>query len=176
MKKFCFWKSNFQRLFIFLDNKKYLDRDNNWLIYFIFKNGGFTIDSWFFINGALLTQLFYKSSKEFGITNHNNISHHFKHLVFMYFYKVAVIILPLFVTSKILLISMKHFNENSILSFPSNDHLTCDENVFQMLFDIYTPPDHRVSTGYIITSVLVKKLSDCVKTIVFVRKWTASLI
>jgi hypothetical protein len=40
---------------------------------------------------------------------------------------------------------MKHFDENSILNVPSNDHLTCEGSVFRMLFNIYLPHSQRVS-------------------------------
>jgi hypothetical protein len=137
-----FW---FRIFAFFSDNKKYLEDDKSLMISFIFKNGAFTIDSWFFISGALLTQFFFKSSKDFCISNHKKIFHHFEHVIFLYFYKVVQILLPLFVCSKILLVAMKHFDENSILNVPSNDHFTCEGSVFRMLFNIYLPHSQWVS-------------------------------
>ena len=121
-----------------------MDGEKNWLVNFIFRNGAFAIDSWFFISGVLLTQLFFKSSRDFGISNERSISRHFEHCFFLFAYKIVQILLPLYVTSKILLVSMKHFHENSILSIPSNDHLTCEKNVLTMLFNTYIPYERRV--------------------------------
>lgn len=129
------------------DNIKYVEaKDTNWLIHLIFKNGSFAIDSYFFINGVLLCQIFFNSSRDLRIHNVKEISEHFKHYLLMVLYKLLRILLPFVTVIYSLRIAMKHFNENSILNIPSNDHFTCDNVWKNLLFlDIFSPHNERVS-------------------------------
>lgn len=122
--------------------------DSNWLLKFIFKNGTFANDSYFFINGVLLCQIFFTSSRELKIHNVKGISEHFQHYFMMVAYKVLRITLPYLTVILSLRIAMQHFNENNILSIPSNDHFTCG-NVWKNLFflDVFMPHNERVIIG-----------------------------
>lgn len=128
------------------DNKSYLEESKNWMVYFILKQRLVASDSWFFISGFLTTQLFFKSSRDFDISNLRHISHHFEHFFYLVFYKISRLLVPFYVTVQALRITMKHMNENSILSVPSNDHFTCDNSVINILFfNTYVQYSNRVS-------------------------------
>lgn len=128
-------------------NVKYLEAKNSsWIMHLIFKNGSFAIDSYFFINGFLLCQMFFHSSHELRIHNLRGICEHFKHFFFLVIYKVVRILLPYVTVIHSLRIAMRHFNENSILSVPSNDHYTCENIWKNLLFlDNLSSFDKRVS-------------------------------
>lgn len=129
------------------DNVKYIEtKDTNWMIYLIFKNGSFSIDSYFFINGILLCQMFFDSSREMKIKNLNTVSKHFQQFFLLISFKVLRILLPYLTVIHSLRIAMKHFNENSILNVPSNDHLSCENIWKNLLFlDNFGPYSERVS-------------------------------
>lgn len=131
---------------MFADNVKFVEsRETNWLVYLIFKNGSFSIDSYFFVSGILLCQTFFNSSRELKIHNVSRVSEHFKHFFLLVSFKVLGILLPYVTVIHSLRIAMKHFNENSILNVPSNDHFTCDNIWKNLLFhDNFGPYNERV--------------------------------
>lgn len=132
--------------FFLLDNLKYVEAlDSNWFLKFIFRNGSFAIDSYFFCNGVLLCQIFFVSSRELKIHNVKGISEHFQHYFLIVAYKILKMTLPYLSVIVCLRMAMKHFNENSILSVPSNDHFTCNEVWKNLIFlDVFIPYSERV--------------------------------
>lgn len=125
---------------------KYVEsRESNWIVHLIFKNGSYAIDSYFFVSGILLCQMFFVTSRELNIWNVSGTSEHFKHFFMLVCWKVLRIIVPYVIVINALRISMKHFNDSSILNVPSNDHLTC-ENVWKNLLflDNFGPYKDRV--------------------------------
>lgn len=131
---------------IFSDNMKYVEsRETNWIVHLIFKNGSYSIDTYFFVNGILLCQMFYNSSYELNILNVSRISDHFRHFFLLVFCKVCRIILPYVTVIHLLRIAMRHFHESSILNVPSNDHITCENIWKNLLFlDNFGPHKDRV--------------------------------
>lgn len=120
----------------------------------MFKNGAFAYDTWFFLSGLTTTQLFFKSSQELKVTNLKHISSHFEHFFFLVLYKILRLLLPFYVTVQVLRLTMKHMNENSILSVPSNDHFTCDSSTIALLFfNIFNPYNQRVCFSFEFSSI-----------------------
>lgn len=142
-------------MILFLDNLNFIEgNDSNWLTQIIFKNGSFAIDSYFFINGVLLCQMFFNSSRDLKIHNVRKIYEHFQHYIILVVFKIANIILPYVTIIHCLKIAMKHFNENSILNVPSNDHFTCNSVWKNILFlDAFSPYDERVKTQEVLSNL-----------------------
>lgn len=140
------WPNSFLE---FADNTKYLEaKETDLFFHIMFKLGSFSFDSHFFINGFLLSQLFLNSSRDLNISNVSRISDHFKHFILLVFYKVFRILLPYVIVIHSLQLAMKHFQENSILSIPSNDHSTCDKIWKNLLFmNNFGPYEQRVSNN-----------------------------
>lgn len=138
--------ANCWTLFSSSDNVKFLEsRETNWMVYLIFKNGSFAIDSFFFVSGILLCQTFFNSSRELKIHNVSRISEQLKHFFLLVSFKILKILLPYVTVIQLLRIAMKHFNENSILNVPSHDHFTCDNIWKNLLFlDNFGPYSERV--------------------------------
>ena len=126
---------------------KYIEsRESNWVVHLIFKNGSYSIDSYFFVSGILLCQMFFNSSRELNIHNTSRISEHFKHFFMLVAFKVLRIIVPYLTVIHVLRIAMRYFNESSILNVPSNDHITCENIWKNLLFlDNFGPYKERVS-------------------------------
>lgn len=90
--------------------------------------------------------MFFESSREMKIKNLNSVSKHFQQFVMLVSFKILKILLPYLTVIHSLRIAMKHFNENSILNVPSNDHLTCENIWKNLLFlDNFGPYSERVS-------------------------------
>lgn len=125
---------------------KYVEsRESNWIVHLIFKNGSYSIDSYFFVSGILLCQMFFNSSRELSIRSLSRISEHFKQFFLLVCFKVLRIILPYVIVILLLRVAMKHFNESSILNVPSNDHVTCENIWKNLLFlDNFGPYKDRV--------------------------------
>lgn len=120
-------------------------KETNWLIHLIFKNGSFSFDSYFFVNGLLLCQMFFTSSRELKINNASGIAKHFQHFFLILIFKVLRVLLPYLAVIHSLRIAMKHFHETSILNVPSNDHFTCDNIWKNLVFlENFSPYEERV--------------------------------
>lgn len=128
------------------DNLKYVEaKETNWFVHLIFKNGSFSFDSYFFVNGILLCQMFFTSSRELKLSSASGVAKHFQHFFLLLVYKILRILLPYLTVIHSLRIAMKHFNENSILNVPSNDHFTCDNIWKNLIFlENFSPYNERV--------------------------------
>ncbi|CRL04483.1 CLUMA_CG017564, isoform A [Clunio marinus] len=139
------------------NNLRYIEsKGESFIANFIFKNGSLSINTFFFINGVALCQMFFTSSKDLGIHKIKGVSKHLQHYIFLIVYKIFKLFLPYITTIHLLRMFMKYFNENSILTIPSNDHFTC-ENIFTKLafLDLYSPYSERCMlwTWYLSTEI-----------------------
>jgi len=129
-------------------NKKYIENiDDNWLMFFIFRNGSFSIDSYFFISGVFLCQSFFNSTRDLKIHKVTGVFDQFLHYFALNIFKILKLLLPYVTVLNLLSISQKHFNEHSVVDIPSNDHYTCAVNMWKNLIflDNFSSYSERVS-------------------------------
>ncbi|XP_037028727.1 nose resistant to fluoxetine protein 6-like [Bradysia coprophila] len=128
------------------DNKVYRNSKYNFgILAAIINTGSFSIDTFFFLSGVQITYTFYKTIKT--ILNDHSIGtlDQVIHFAAMIIHKVLRLIFPYLVVLLMLQIVMKYFYHNSIVEIPSQDHMTCQENMWRnMLFiDTFFPIKER---------------------------------
>lgn len=133
-------------MFCFIDRPEFLKHEASFFAYFIHKSASFANDTFFFISGISLCKIFYNFSRKLNI-NPLNVGDQFKLFSYIIAYKVFSLVGQYAVILELLNIFMKHFHENSILSVPTSDHVSCDDNIWRKLLfvDIFVSPEQRVS-------------------------------
>jgi hypothetical protein len=144
---------------MFTDRPGFLKRESSFFAYFIHKSASFANDSFFFISGISLCKIFYNFSRKLNIHSWN-VSHQFHLFGYIIVYKLVCLVGQYAVILELLNIFMKHFHENSILSVPTSDHVSCDNNIWRKLLfvDIFVSPEQRVSFTFFMRRKSLKEI------------------
>ncbi|XP_045468557.1 nose resistant to fluoxetine protein 6 isoform X2 [Harmonia axyridis] len=105
-------------------------------------NGAFSVDSFFFASGLLVSFLYFRTNakgKLDPLTNgKKGFSAGFLHFFGLVFYRFLRLTVPYLVTLALVDISMKWFNYNSVFEPPTLDHVNCEKYWWRNILYINT--------------------------------------
>lgn len=122
---------------------------NNSMMNFFFANGSYAMDTFFFLSGISLAILFYSMTDNLKVDQFSGALEQILYFIVMIVNKVLTIILPYTVVLIMVQLTMKHYDDYSMIEIPTMDHLTCESNMWRnvLYIDTFFPMDERVSSS-----------------------------
>nr|XP_018896305.1 PREDICTED: nose resistant to fluoxetine protein 6-like [Bemisia tabaci] len=129
-------------IFQVADNKSFRSKVEDNFLYQTVSSGTYSVDTFFFISGSLVSFLYFRTCAKFTMKEMTNMDQELQgqlvQFITMLLYRFIRLTPPYLVMIWIVELQMKHFRDHAVLEFPSLDHVNCPKYWWRNIFYVNT--------------------------------------